>query len=379
MTAALASDSGFFAGRLDRLINNENSPSLRRIRTAAFSDFSGLPFVPEGEVKFTGALKEMAVSRFSESFKPFIGGYSPGNKLCGIGELADFTGSVDAGLIRPLTGFGGYCLAFFEKGMFIECGNSAEKGFVQIDSGLGLSPEPVYIRVPAGVSATLFLSLNGAGSSLALNLIRIEAGEASSIKLFIHSGGAGCSRFVDLSARLEKDSRAELFVMRVEGGDFVYRSNLSIKGENARFTENSLASLKGRERADIRSVVVEEARGTEAGVEVRAIVAESSRAGLNGLIKVGKEAVKSRSRYAAHCLKLSPASRADIRPDLEIEALDIEASHAASVSPLDEERLFYLEARGMSPEQAGREISLGFLASLLRENDEIAPLVEKHI
>lgn len=378
MSALDARDSGFFSGRFDRLVNMEGSPALKGIRSRAFSTFSSLPFLDGGEVRFEGDLREMPVSRFEEGFQPFVEGFSPATKPCGIAPIRDFAGSLDGELMKPATGFGGYCLAFFEKGLYVECGGSADKGFIRLDSGPGVSLEPVYIKVPAGASSVLFLSLSAGAGTLALNVIRAEVGRDASLKLFVHSGGEG-ARFVDMSARLERDSSAEVFVLRQEGKDFVYRSFLALKEENARFTENTLASLRGRERVDLRSTVVQEARCAEARVDVRAITRDSSRVGLNGLIRVEETAAKSRSRYSGHCLKLSSSSRTHVEPNLEIEALDIEASHAASVSPPDEEKLFYLEARGMSPAEAEKEICLGFLSSLLRENGEIAALVEEHV
>lgn len=378
MSALDVRDSGFFSGRLDRLINMENCPALGEIRSSAFGSFSSMPFVDGGEVRFDASLKDLPVSGFSLDGRPFVEGYIPAEKIFGIGTMRDFSRSLKNELIVPRTGFGGYCLSFFEKGLFVDCADSQDKGFMKLYSGPGLSLEPVYLKVPPGASSTLFLSLEAGEGSLALNLIRAEVGEGAKLKLLIHSAGPG-SRFIDLSASLDKVSSAEVFLMRLEGKDLVYRSSVEMKKENAGFFENSLFSLRGAERCDASSSVIGKAGGGEARIEVRAINRDSSRARLTGLLKVEKSAVKSKSRYSGHCLKLSRESRAHVEPNLEIEALDIEASHAASVAPLDEEKLFYLEARGMSRGEAEREIGLGFLSSLLKEVPEAAPLVEKHI
>lgn len=378
MTAFEMRDSGFFSGRLDRLVNMENRPGLREIRNNAFRLFSLMPFVDGGEVRFESDLKDLSISGGGEDHRPFIEGYVPAEKIFGVGDLRDFSRSLNSGLMTPRTGFGAYCLSFFEKGLFVDCSASADKGFIKLVSGAGLSLEPVYVRVPPGASSTLFLSLEAGEGCLGLDLIRAEVGEGASLKLFVHSAGAG-SRFIDLSAFLDKDSRAEISLLRLEGKDFLYRSGVELKCERAGFVERSLLSLRNREKCDLRSAVVGESKEAEARVEVRAISRDASRARLTGLIKVEKNAAKSRSRYSGHCLKLSPESRAHVEPNLEIEALDIEASHAASVAPLDEEKLFYMEARGMSRGEAEREISLGFLSSLLKESPEIAPLVEKNV
>ena len=52
-------------------------------------------------------------------------------------------------------------------------------------------------------------------------------------------------------------------------------------------------------------------------------------------------------------------------PNLEIEANDVRCRHAASVGPIDEEQLYYLESRGVLGPEAERLIVLGFFDDVL--------------
>jgi hypothetical protein len=377
MTPLEIRDNAYFEGRLEELAARENgNHPLNEIRNSAFKIFSSLPILESGQVKFIDDLKSLPSASFNENYRPFIEGYSPANKLCGVGSIKDFTRGLDKELMTPLTGFGAYCLAFFQNGLYVDCGSSEEKAFLQIEAGKGLSLEPVFINVPQEKSATLLLSFAQESESVSFDLIRADIGENASLRLFLLFKGALGKRFVDFSAGVAKNGKAEVFTIRQDGADFVYRSIHALRGEGSVFAEKAIASLKMKENADIKSVVIEDAPGINANIELRAIAKDSSRIGLNGMIKVSKKAVKSKSRFSGHCLKLSKGSRADVQPNLEIEALDVEASHAASVSPIDNEKLFYLEARGMSTEDAKKEISLGFLAALLKDHGELTPIVE---
>jgi hypothetical protein len=360
-------------------LNDQDGASLKEIRDTAFSIFSSLPLFESSQVKFNDDLKSFEPATFTETYDSFMDGFAPLNQVHKVGGIEDPADCFDKDLLKPLTGFGAYCLAFFGKIVSIDCKNTTEKGSMRINAKAGLCLEPVFINVPKDVSAELLLSFEQDSDGVSFDLIRVKVGEGSSLKLFLLFKGALGRRFVDLSAGLEKNGRAEIFTLRQDGLDFVYRSNHTLKGEGADFKESAIASLRKKEKADMETIVAEEAAGVSVNVEVRAIANDNSKVGLNGMIKVNKSAVKSRSRYSGHCLKLSAESRADVRPNLEIEALDIQASHAASVSPLDEEKLFYLEARGMSPDEAKKEISLGFLAALLKEHQELAPLAETMI
>jgi Fe-S cluster assembly scaffold protein SufB len=68
---------------------------------------------------------------------------------------------------------------------------------------------------------------------------------------------------------------------------------------------------------------------------------------------------------------LNPGAHADANPELEIKNNDVQSTHAATVSPIDEEKIFYLMSRGVSREKARRMIVEGFLeAGIEKIKDE---------
>ena len=62
---------------------------------------------------------------------------------------------------------------------------------------------------------------------------------------------------------------------------------------------------------------------------------------------------------------LSEHAKADAIPNLEIEANDVRCGHAASVGPVDEETVFYLQSRGIERAEAERLIVSGFFQEVL--------------
>ena len=61
-------------------------------------------------------------------------------------------------------------------------------------------------------------------------------------------------------------------------------------------------------------------------------------------------------------MNLSKQARAVAIPSLEIDQPDCRrATHSSSVGPIDETQLFYLESRGIPPDEARKFIVLGFL------------------
>ncbi|NBR64762.1 MAG: Fe-S cluster assembly protein SufD [Actinobacteria bacterium] len=66
-------------------------------------------------------------------------------------------------------------------------------------------------------------------------------------------------------------------------------------------------------------------------------------------------------------LLLTDGARADSVPNLEIETGEIEgAGHASASGRFDDEQLFYLQARGITVDEARRLVVLGFLVDILQ-------------
>ena len=60
-------------------------------------------------------------------------------------------------------------------------------------------------------------------------------------------------------------------------------------------------------------------------------------------------------------MTLDKTARATAEPELEIEANNVKASHAASVGPIDGEQVLYLKSRGLNTSEAEQEIVNGWL------------------
>src|SRR5262245_11974907 len=83
---------------------------------------------------------------------------------------------------------------------------------------------------------------------------------------------------------------------------------------------------------------------------------------MKGLITIEKSAIGTDSYLGEFGMNLSKAARSVAIPSLEIDQPDCRrAAHSSSVGPIDETQLFYLESRGIPPEEARKYVVLGFL------------------
>lgn len=97
----------------------------------------------------------------------------------------------------------------------------------------------------------------------------------------------------------------------------------------------------------------------------KGILDGKSRAVFNGKVFVREGAQKTDAMQKNKNLLLSDEARVDTKPQLEIFADDVKCAHGATVGQLEEEELFYLVSRGLSPELARNLLTYGFAEEVI--------------
>jgi Fe-S cluster assembly scaffold protein SufB len=97
----------------------------------------------------------------------------------------------------------------------------------------------------------------------------------------------------------------------------------------------------------------------------RGVFADEARGMSRGLVRIEAGARKTIAYVSEHAMLLSRGARSDTIPILEILCRDVKATHSTSVAPVDPEKVFYLESRGMPQAEAIRMIGEGFLSYVL--------------
>ncbi|MCI0503341.1 SufD family Fe-S cluster assembly protein [Candidatus Micrarchaeota archaeon] len=210
--------------------------------------------------------------------------------------------------------------------------------------------------------------------------VRVEAGAEARI-VFKPAGDAKIELYAGEKSRVHccmvSDTGATFALTNHVGpGAIVHSSFLWLSGAKA--SVSSILEGTGAEAYDIHAFIsrdecelgldtllCHEAKGTKGDVLVKGVVGESASARLGGRIKVGKGGAGAESFLAEHVMLLGPEARASANPELEIENNDVSSRHAASVSQIDEAKLFYLMSRGVGREDASGLIVGGFLDSAI--------------
>jgi len=135
-----------------------------------------------------------------------------------------------------------------------------------------------------------------------------------------------------------------------------------LEGDRSSVEQVEIVFGTGEQLFDLTSYTRHLGRDTTGNLLSKGALTDRSRTYLKGLITIEKSAVGTDSYLGEFGMNLSKAARAVAIPSLEIDQPDCRrAMHSSSVGPIDANQLFYLESRGISPDDARKFIILGFL------------------
>lgn len=125
-----------------------------------------------------------------------------------------------------------------------------------------------------------------------------------------------------------------------------------------------LVMADGKGDYELNVVVDHKVGRTNGRVSIRGVAKNGAKVKISGMIKIDKKAQEVDDFLEMRVLILDNKSWAVVEPKLEIEANLVKASHAATVSKIDKEELFYLASRGVEKTMAEELIVKGFLKAI---------------
>lgn len=159
------------------------------------------------------------------------------------------------------------------------------------------------------------------------------------------------------TTRITIDQLVTKPIVITESGKYVIE--ITKPGAEVEVTGAFLAENK--EVVEIEVVVHHQAPHTKATTVLKGVGRDQAKLRFVGRIIIDPECGDSNSFLTERILLLSDKAMAEAVPDLEILTDDVRCSHAASISRISPEQLFYLMSRGLTKKQAEALIIEGFL------------------
>lgn len=122
----------------------------------------------------------------------------------------------------------------------------------------------------------------------------------------------------------------------------------------------SIALTNGKMQADTGTKMIHLGKNTRSTIISKGISADTSHNTYRGLVKVAPRASGARNYTQCDSMLVGSHCSANTFPYIEVSNSSSQVEHEASTSKMNEEQLFYLQARGISREDAIHFILSGF-------------------
>jgi Fe-S cluster assembly protein SufD len=220
--------------------------------------------------------------------------------------------------------------------------------FVLLDRGARLDLVEQYQSMAAVTGGLNVLCQAELGAGAVFGHLRVQAESDREVLL--------------TSTMLEQAADSSYVYRGFDLGASLARHEITVRlaGEGATADIAGAFVLDGKRHLDNHVSVEHLAVGCRSEQFFRGVLGGRSRGVFNGRALIQPGADGSIVRQSNANLLLSPLAEMDTKPELEIYADEVEASHGATVGQLDETAIFYLRSRGLSEAAARRLLTTAF-------------------
>ncbi len=195
---------------------------------------------------------------------------------------------------------------------------------------------------------------------------RLEADENSDIEInALHS-----ERKSTIVASYFSNSAGENAAIRVNsvyigGSHDRVRNEFNADSHGSSIEANEIVFGSGEQKFDLMSKISNSGAHSRAVLNSGAAMDESSTCFLKGYAKINHGAKLATSNIHQEGLLLSRDSKILALPDMSIDESDVKATHSASAGPLDDDKLFYMMARGIDIKNSKELVTTAFLTKVV--------------
>lgn len=196
-------------------------------------------------------------------------------------------------------------------------------------------------------------------------IVQAEIGDAARlhhIRFQQESENAALITRTEVSQRA--NSEYAYFGFDLGGGLVRHDLRTSLLGGDAKSAINGAYLLDGNRHVDNHTRVDHMALGGFSDQYFRGVAGGSGRAVFNTAVCVHPGADGTEARQSNANILLSARAEIDTKPELEIYADEVIASHGATVGRLDELAVFYLRSRGLNEQEARQLLTTAFCRSV---------------
>lgn len=158
---------------------------------------------------------------------------------------------------------------------------------------------------------------------------------------------------------------------------------VNVNGENAETRLLGMAILSGKQHVDNHTFIAHNVGHCVSNELFKYVLDDDSVGAFSGKILVAHGAPRVEAYQSNRNIVSKPTAKMHTKPQLEIYTDDVKCSHGAAIGQLDQEALFYMQARGIDLAEARTMLMQAFMSDVIEGvrfsslRDRLTHLVEK--
>ena len=246
-------------------------------------------------------------------------------------------------------------------------------------SGSGTTPSALHIFVVANKFSHSTLVIEHDGLGILTEIVEIDVKDEAKLNFVtVQTWDKGSAHVSAHSSRLGRNSYLKHSIASF-GGDLIRITPVTtFQGPGSEVEMNGVYFADAGQHIENRPFVDHAAPNCKSRVTYKgALQGNKAHTVWIGDVLIRVVAEGTDTYELNRNLLLSDGARSDSVPNLEIETGEIEgAGHASASGRFDDEQLFYLQARGITVDEARRLVVLGFLVDILQRT-QVDSLIER--
>lgn len=233
----------------------------------------------------------------------------------------------------------------------------------QFERTLIIAERGSYVHYIEGCSAPIYST-----QSLHAAVVEIFAKKGARVRYTtIQNWSHNVYNLVTKRARAEEDGVVEWVDCNIGSKITMKYPCVLLAGKGAKGEVLSMAYASKDQVQDTGAKMIHLAPFTSSRIVSKSVSLKGGRTSYRGLVHIIPGARNSSSYVSCDALILDKDSRSDTYPTMKVQENDVEIQHEARLETIDEEKLFFLNTRGIKKEDAEGMLVNGFIEPVSRE------------
>lgn len=178
-------------------------------------------------------------------------------------------------------------------------------------------------------------------------------------QVLVTEGGFGRG-FMSSRSYLQADSFLDFVTLNGCPQWSRHNTSVELAGSGAEAHLQAAYLGTGKQFIDHHTIIDHQVPHTTSSQTYNGVLSGQSEAVFNGRVNILRDAQKSSSAQMNRNLLLNKKAKVNTKPELQVDADDVSATHGATTGQMQDSELFYLQSRGINEQEAKRMICEGF-------------------